>query len=172
MWQGAVEYDFSPDAEYCEVELPKLSELLDMPDLRADDGFALCVNIASPQLEQPTFHLPSHINVPRSTIEGLTSLIDSTSGDVKFVCLEHSVPDSNETDGEDSDDGSSSRPRALSRKRVLYAHSEIVKAACDFFHDLLTGDFQEAERVRRGDSRRTTIVIDDAGFQTVYWLLR
>jgi hypothetical protein len=36
----------------------------------------------------------------------------------------------------------------------------------------LTGEFEEAEKARRGDSRHVTVLIDDAEFETVYWLLK
>lgn len=172
IWQTVLDYEFSPNAEFCQVQLPELSSLAAHPELMSDNGLMICVNIASPASTQPTFHLPEQIIVPKSTIEGLAGLIDSATGDVKFVCLEHILSDRDETEIAGSDDTRPDRSWMLSRKRVLYAHSEILKAACEFFHDIITGDYQEADRARRGDSRRTTILIDDAGFETVYWMLR
>lgn len=169
-WSTHGEWEFNSLREYWEVELPKLCELLTIPDVDANDGFTICVQISTPANVRPTFSLPGQITVPKSTIVGLNGLIDSTTGDVKFVCLEHTTrlvgPD------EDDPEGSEKKLQPFSRKRVLFAHSEILKASCDYFNDLLTGEFEEAERARRGDSRYTTIIVDDAGFETVYWLLK
>jgi hypothetical protein len=170
VWQTTAEWEFTPTSEFWEAKLPKLSELLEHPELEADDGFCLCVDISSPLDEKPRFSLPDEIKVPRTIVDGLKGLVDSATGDVKFVCLEHTiVPVEEEEDASEEDKG---KKRLLSRKRMLYAHSEILKAACDYFNDLLTGDFSEADRVRRGDSRCLTVLVDDAGFETVYWMLR
>ena len=170
VWQTTAEWDFSPASEFWEVKLPKMSDLLEYTELEADDGFCLCVDISSPPDEKPRFTLPDEIKVPRKIVDGLKGLVDSTTGDVKFVCLEHTtVLADEEEDAMEEDKG---KKRTLSRKRVLYAHSEVLKAACDYFNDLLSGDFAETERVRRGDSRCLTVLVDDAGFEAVYWMLR
>ena len=66
---------------------------------------------------------------------------------------------------------SRSKTQTLSRKRVLYAHSDILKTRGEYFNDLLMGGFSESEAARRNEARHTTILVDDAGFETVYWML-
>lgn len=105
---------------------------------------------------------PGEVTVPRDVMAGLEQLLDSPSGDVQFVCLEHArAPTSG------SDYGGEGVEKLVSRKRVIYAHSEILKARSTYFKMLLDGGFKETE----GQTRRT-ITVDDAGYDTVYWLLR
>jgi hypothetical protein len=142
--------------------------LLAIPELAAQDAFCICVQISTPQASRPSFTLPKQVIIPKSLINGLKSLVDSTTGDVKLLCLQHTVRSPDLVVRGEVDQ--STQP--LSRKRVLYAHSDILKEACGYFHDLLTGEFEEAEKARRGDSRHVTVLIDDAEFETVYWLLK
>jgi hypothetical protein len=162
VWSRTLDWEFSRDAEYCEAQLPKLSEIMQDKEIASSDEFTLCVQIGSPAGSSPSFCLPGQLVVPESVVAGLQGLIDSPTGDVRFVCLEHlTVP------VEDED-----RLETQSRKRVLYAHSEVLKSRGDYFKDLLTGGFAESEVARRGDAKYTTILVDDAGFVTVYWMLR
>jgi len=136
---------------------------LEKKEVEMADEFSLCIQIGSPARNGPGFGLPDQLILPQSVIEGLKGLVDSPTGDVRFVCLEH-VPVSSE--GEDG------KAQTMSRKRVLYAHSDVLKARGDYFKDLLTGGFAESEVARRAETRYTTILVDDAGFDTVYWMLR
>ena len=174
-WHTSSDWDFSADNEYWETQLPKLSELLEYPDIKEHDGLVLCVHIASPASTRPFFTLPDQIIVPKRVINSLNGLVDSQTGDVKFVCLEHVTQPDEVRDADDKDKGNgkiSTSTHIVSRKRVLYAHSEVLTATGDYFHDLVTGGFSEAEGARRSDSRYTTILVDDAGFKTVYSMLR
>lgn len=171
VWTTSAEWEFSKDTEFWEVQLPLLSTLLDHAELTDADSFSLCVQIGSPPTSKPSFTLPEQQVVPRSMINGMAGLVDSVTGDVRFVCLEHtSVPLS--PLHEAGDDLIAKRLQTVSRKRVLYAHSEVLKARGEYFADLLMGGFSESDIARRSEGRCTTILVDDAGFETVYWMLR
>jgi hypothetical protein len=113
--------------------------------------YILSVQMASPSYISAWLE-PGQVVVPMDVITGLGDLLDSISGDVQFVCLEHTL----------KEDG-----RMISRKRAVYAHGEILRARSDYFKGLLDGGFRETE----GSGRRT-VLVDDASFDTVYWLLR
>lgn len=138
IWHTSAEHEFTKEAEYAAIALPPI-------DVEKQDGLTLCVQIGSPS-QKPTFTTPGEVVTPISLLEGLGALLDSATGDVQFVCLQH-------VDGE-------------ARKRTIYAHSEILRARSEYFKSLLSGGFKETE------SKRVTIVVDDADFDTVYWLLQ
>lgn len=171
-WTTSTEWEFTPHNEFWEVQLPKMSHLLSDPRLRDQDGFTLCIEIATPEAIGPAFSRPDKIEVDSALINGLRSLVDSTTGDVAFMCLEHDCPCTPTSEGDEEVAEETARPLTVSRKRVIYAHSEILKSASDFFHALLTGEFEEAGRARRGEARHTPIMVDDADFKAVYWVLR
>lgn len=137
-----------------------------MLEIQDPDAFALCIQIGSPDSSQPNFSRPGEQTVPRSVLHGLGDLLDSKTGDVRFVCLEHStLPSSPQPDPD------TNHHHTISRKRIVYAHSEVLKARCEYFRDLLTGGFSESEISKKSDGT-TTVIVDDAGFETVYWMLR
>lgn len=160
LWEHKGAYEFTRDREFYEIALPDLKAFLENPIVKENDALSLCIQIGSSPSVKPIFNLPKEVAMPTNLIHGLASLLDSPTGDVKFVCLEQAPRDGDEHGN-----------AGMFRKRVLYAHSEILKARCEYFHDLLDGGFSESE-ARRTDSRHTTILVDDAGFDTVYWLLR
>ena len=170
-WQTCTEWEFTANTEYWECRLPKISQLLLNPTVAEADAFTLCVQISSPAAEKPTFSLPARLEVPESIIGALSGLFDSKTGDVRFTCLEHRLE---ENIDQDIESGEAGEPKQVltSRKRVLYAHSAVLKARGEYFHDLLHGGFSESEVVRRGESRFTPIVVEDADYNTVYWMLR
>jgi hypothetical protein len=171
-WHRSTEHEFSRDTEYLGVTLPRLDELLADSDIGASNSFTLCVQIGSPSTHRPAFNLPDTVIVPPSVISGLANLLDSTTGDVQFVCLEHTaVP----AEGEHTAEGDQSRiptSTMLSRKRIMYAHSEILKARSGYFKTLLSGGFAEMELAKSSDSQYVTIIVDDASYDTVYWMLK
>jgi hypothetical protein len=176
-WNHTAEHDFSKDTEFLEVTLPLLDQLVSSPGIAQSNSFCLCVQIGSPADQKPAFNLPEMVYVPPSMISGLANMIDSKSGDMQFVCLEHSSfpadPSRADADPEDPQ-GKSERSLnpMLSRKRALYAHSEILRARSEYFKTLLGGEFAEMEHARSSESRHITIVVDDASFNTVYWMLK
>jgi hypothetical protein len=168
-WNHTAEHDFSKDTEFLEVTLPLLDQLVSSPGIAQSNSFCLCVQIGSPADQKPAFNLPEMVYVPPSMISGLANMIDSKSGDMQFVCLEHSSfpadPSRADADPEDPQ-GKSERSLnpMLSRKRALYAHSEILRARSEYFKTLLGGEFAEMEHARSSESRHITIVVDDASF--------
>lgn len=98
--------------------------------------------------------------VPRDMIDAMTALIDVPNGaDVRFVCLEH------ENEAEDGmEDG------MRSRKRVIYANSQVLAARSPYFLDLFAISF--AENTQISSDRIKTVVVESADFNTVYWMLR
>jgi len=170
-WTTSAEWEFSKDTEFWEIQLPLLSSFLEHTDIADADSFSLCVQIGSPCSCKPNFTLPDQLVVPRSIINGLAGLLDSNTGDVRFVCLEH-TPASVSSPREASDTLLRSKMQTASRKRILYAHSDVLKSRGDYFADLLMGGFSENEIAKRSDARFTTIIVDDAAFGTVYWMLK
>lgn len=158
MWHTSLDHEFSKDSEFAAVALPPLEELSQMSPISGDDGFTLCVQLSSPAHQKPDFTPPNQVVAPISLIQSLAGLLDSTSGDVQFVCLEHCRRSG---DGEGTEE-------TVSRKRIIYAHSEILKIRSDYFKSLLAGGFKEVE----GRGGKVTVLVDDADFDTVYWLLQ
>ena len=174
-WHTSAVCEFSADSEYFECRLPAFSTL--DQEILKQDSFTLCVQIRNPSDSDASFYLPGRLEIPPNIIQGLDGMFDTHSGDVKFVCLEHKlqgeeVSAESQTESSEAGEAETSKPQILSRKRVLYAHSEILKARGDYFKDLLNGGFSESEIIRRSDSRHTTITISDADFVTVYWMLK
>ncbi|OCF35127.1 hypothetical protein I316_03168 [Kwoniella heveanensis BCC8398] len=57
------------------------------------------------------------------------------------------------------------RPKITSRKRVIYAHADILEEKSDYFRDLLTSGFSES-------GRYNTITVEDGDHNTLYWVIR
>jgi len=70
----------------------------------------------------------------------------------------------------------------VSRKRVVWAHSDVLKARSEYFETMLSGAFAEGEGGRRGgggngregDRGRQVheVNLEGTDFTTVYWLLK
>ncbi|WVF69008.1 hypothetical protein IAT40_003782 [Kwoniella sp. CBS 6097] len=193
-WTYTTTCDFSMENEYCAVELPLLSTLMENESIRDHDGFKLCIWIGPKWDSRPAFTVP--VPVRSSTIRGLERLVDRDTGDIKFVCLEHVVQPSapgNEKgkkarrpddDGFREgltglsldplvvvDHGSASaltwneRPKVVTRKRVIYAHGDILEEKSEYFRVMLTSGFSDS-------GRYNTITVDDGDFNTLYWVIR
>ena len=62
---------------------------------------------------------------------------------------------------------------AFARKRVIYAHSDILTRRSDYFATMLSSSFSEnAKSIRPGERKVYTVVLEEADFVTVYWLLK
>ena len=62
---------------------------------------------------------------------------------------------------------------AFARKRVIYAHSDILTRRSEYFATMLSSSFSEnANSIRPGERKVYTIVLEEADFVTVYWLLK
>ncbi|TCD69884.1 hypothetical protein EIP91_005961 [Steccherinum ochraceum] len=189
-WQN--DWIFREDSEVWECPLPPLSTLLENPRIKETDSFVICVQVHSPV--GPFFpQQPSAAYVPRDLLDGLEASLDNANtGDVQFICLErkddtmdenHDVdatPDSPSTevptDRRSSSVSTMSLPSShtTARKRVIYAHSDILKRRSDYFATMLNSSFSEntAENKPTGERKVYTIMVEEADFCTIYWLLK
>lgn len=127
----------------------------------------------------------SHILLPAilTTQLLLRSMIDT--GDVQFICLERKdsgelldeTPESPSTEVTQSRRSSSStgtHPQSIARKRIIYAHSDILKRRSEYFATMLNSSFAENLTGTRipGERKMYTITVEEADFVTIYWLLK
>lgn len=65
-------------------------------------------------------------------------------------------------------------PRAVARKRIIYAHSDILTRRSEYFATMLNSSFSEnaAEHAMPGERKVYTIVVEEVDFVTIYWLLK
>ncbi|KAI0796913.1 hypothetical protein C8Q75DRAFT_790900 [Abortiporus biennis] len=181
-WQN--DWVFREDSEVWECPLPPLSALLENPRIKATDSFVICVQIHSPV--GPFFpQQPSASYVPRDLLDGLEASLDNANtGDVQFICLERKeglhleVPSSPSTETQGSirsssvSSMSSSSPSTVARKRIIYAHSDILTRRSEYFATMLNSSFLETAPSASGDRKMHTIVVEEADFVTIYWLLK
>lgn len=104
------------------------------------------------------------------------------TGDVRFVCLERRL--NNEASSGPSSNPSNQSAVSLSgsispfgsyttaRKRMIYAHSDILIRRSDYFATMLASSFAENSAISAGERKLYTIVVEDADFETIYWLLK
>ncbi|KAI0268185.1 hypothetical protein BC834DRAFT_821689 [Gloeopeniophorella convolvens] len=180
IWQ--TEWTFRQDNEVWQCALPSLSSLLENPRIQQTDSFVICIQVHTPT--GPFFpQHPSACYVPRDLLEGLEASLDnSNTGDVQFICLEKAVrerpPSSptppNTANSESRLSSSSSHSmnasRITARKRIIYAHSDILKRRSDYFSSMLSSTF--AETSLSGDRKVYTVAVEEADFVTIYWLLK
>ncbi|KIP12799.1 hypothetical protein PHLGIDRAFT_113393 [Phlebiopsis gigantea 11061_1 CR5-6] len=188
-WQN--DWVFREDSEVWECPLPPLSDLLDNTRIRHTDSFVICVQIHCPV--GPFFpQQPSAAYVPKELLDGLEALLDNANtGDVQFVCLERrededaeanspTVANSPDTPLATPQSGRSSTasstttsflPHRLARKRVIYAHSDILIRRSEYFATMLNSSFSETSALP-GERKTYTIVVEEADFATIYWLLK
>lgn len=109
-------------------------------------------------------------------VNGLANLLDSANtGDVQFICQEHREEEHGS--GNANDDTTTCH----TRKRILWAHSEILKSRSAYFRDLFCSGFNETicsplPSIRGSGNvepqRRTiTVTAEEADFTTMYWLI-
>ena len=106
------------------------------------------------------------------------------TGDVQFICLERKdaseafedSPDSPSTEVTPSRRSSSSAgtTQSIARKRIIYAHSDILKRRSDYFATMLNSSFAEnlPDTRHPGERKVYTITVEEADFVTIYWLLK
>ncbi|KAI0082392.1 hypothetical protein K474DRAFT_510158 [Panus rudis PR-1116 ss-1] len=181
-WQN--EWVFREDSEVWECPLPPLSVLLENPRIRETDSFVICIQIHSPV--GPFFpQQPSAVYVPRDLLDGLEASLDnSNTGDVQFICLERrdstdvleasSASPVTETPLSCRSTSSSAISHTVARKRIIYAHSDILIRRSDYFATMLNSSFAENRSEPRlpGERKLYTVVVEEADFDTVYWLLK
>jgi len=126
----------------------------------------------------------NHQLVPIDLLQAFSNAVDNkNTGDVKFVCLEYG--DEANLANQFGENANSSDVTSLTsaaeanfrvyRKRILYAHSDILEARSEYFKALLDFNASITSPTAQGsaiDRRIETIYCNDADFQTLYWLLR
>jgi hypothetical protein len=110
--------------------------------------------------------------------------IRTDTGDVRFVCLERLAADAQTSPALDAvpltdprSPSSASSYSAFSshttaRKRVIYAHSDILVRRSEYFATMLASSFSENSAFASGERKLYTIVVEEAEFETIYWLLK
>ncbi|KAG8743608.1 hypothetical protein FRC10_011671 [Ceratobasidium sp. 414] len=150
----------------------------------ATNSFVLCIQIhtpVGPQIPQQ----PSIYYVPKDLLEGIEASLDNANtGDVQFVCLERLGPSSSPSgsptpNSRRSSSASSSYPvhsssRLIARKRIIYAHSDILKtrAGGEYFSTMFSSGFAESAVGAPGERKMHTIIVEEADFNTIYWMLK
>jgi hypothetical protein len=159
LWTHSEKFNFQPNDDFIKVRLPILSEISQHPSIATSNAFTLCIRIEQEYGTAPAFQEDGKVTVPRGMINAMATLIDVPNGaDVKFICLEHETPEEEDEEG------------MRSRKRVIYANSQVLAARSPYFQDLFATSFQETSQ---GSSDRfKTVVVESADFNTVYWMLR
>lgn len=158
LWTHTEKFNFHPNDDFIKIRLPKLSEVSQHPSIVSQNAFTLCIRIEQEYGNSPAFQPEGKVKVPRDMIDAMAALIDVPNGaDVKFICLEHEIQE---------DEGVGMR----SRKRVIYANSQVLAARSPYFLDLFATSFVETAQV--ASDRFKTVVVESADFNTVYWMLR
>jgi len=158
LWSHTEKFNFHPNDDFLKVRLPVLSEISKHPSVSGEDAFTLCIRIEQEYGSLPAFQREGKVAVPKDMITAMASLIDVPNGaDVKFVCLEHEIQ-------EDEMEG------MRSRKRIIYANSQVLAARSQYFQDLFAISF--AENTQVANDKFKTVVVESADFNTVYWMLR
>ncbi|GJJ07522.1 hypothetical protein Clacol_001724 [Clathrus columnatus] len=155
-WQQ--NWKFCQGSEVWECSLPPLSTLLAHPRINETDSFILCVQIHSPVGPQFPQH-PSAYYVPKDLLDGLEASLDNPhTGDRTFNNL-------SPTAAPTVPGGTILFP--LARKRVIYAHSDILKRRSEYFHQMLNSSFSENSFNHwSGERKIHEIVIKEADFNT------
>ncbi|KAJ7582514.1 hypothetical protein C8J56DRAFT_954961 [Mycena floridula] len=185
-WQQ--DFVFRQESEVFACPLPSLSALLENTRIRETDSMMISVQIQ--QIHHtpvgqflPLAH-PSAYYVPRDLLEGIEASLDnSNTGDVRFVCLErltseNSPPASEATSPTTLRSPSSSSHAPFSghttaRKRIIYAHSDILTRRSDYFATMLSASgFSETNQNIVNERKVYEIVVEEADFVTIYWLLK
>ncbi|KAF9569002.1 hypothetical protein CPC08DRAFT_624509 [Agrocybe pediades] len=177
-WQN--DWVFRRESEVWECALPPLSSLLQNSRIADTDSMVLCIQIhspAGPDIPQR----PSVYYVPRDLLDGLEASLDnSNTGDVRFVCLEKYpgkvdsplLSPSRSGGSAMTDSTSSFGSHSLARKRIIYAHSDILTRRSEYFATMLSSSFSENSTVSNGGRQVYTIIVEEADFETMYWLLK
>ncbi|KAF9058013.1 hypothetical protein BJ165DRAFT_1335495 [Panaeolus papilionaceus] len=186
-WQN--DWVFRQESEVWECSLPTLSSLLENPRIRETDSFVICVQIHCPVGPSIPQH-PSVYYVPKDLLDGLEASLDnSNTGDVRFICLERysgssaqgelsTAPSNESTNSVQSATSATSiasspfNPYATARKRIIYAHSDILIRRSEYFATMFSSAFAENANNQTGERKVYTVVVEEADFETMYWLLK
>lgn len=61
---------------------------------------------------------------------------------------------------------------AIARKRIIYAHSDILIPRSEYFATMLSSSFAENSAPVNGERKVYTVTVEEADFETMYWLLK
>ncbi|CEH18252.1 hypothetical protein CBOM_04665 [Ceraceosorus bombacis] len=201
VWRHHAAHTFArDDGEFWEChELPSLTELLEFPAVSRQNAMELTLQISTgPRVAQTpesgtirtkntsVFEDKHTHSVPRALVNGLEGLLDcSATGDVILLVKERGLrlaPDADgerhvETDPFPSSSGTMpSGAGAVTRDRVLWAHSSILRARGEFWSDMLASSFAEGvehDLAEAYGGRRVRVLrLPDADFASAYALLR
>ncbi|KAF8969501.1 hypothetical protein BDZ97DRAFT_1646873 [Flammula alnicola] len=173
-WQN--DWVFRRESEVWECPLPPLSLLLENSRIQVTDSMIICVQIhspAGPSIPQQ----PSVYYVPRDLLDGLEASLDNpNTGDVRFVCLEKYTGNEGSPrlsiNSATSGSVSPYSSHATARKRIIYAHSDILIRRSEYFATMFSSSFAENSAVSSGERKLYTVVVEEADFETIYWLLK
>lgn len=62
--------------------------------------------------------------------------------------------------------------KITARKRIIYAHSDILTRRSEYFATMLASSFSENPTIVTGERKVYTVVVEEADFETIYWLLK
>ncbi|KAF4601950.1 hypothetical protein EYR40_005151 [Pleurotus pulmonarius] len=172
------DWNFRQESEVWECSLPPLSALLENDRIRETDSLVICIQLHSPV--GPFFpQHPSAYYVPRDLLDGLEASLDNANtGDVRFICLEKmdpgliASPAASDTASGLSQSASSHIYQTTARKRCIYAHSDILIRRSEHFTTMLGSSFLEAQTTTPGERKVYTVVVEEADFESIYWLLK
>ncbi|TFY78515.1 hypothetical protein EWM64_g5496, partial [Hericium alpestre] len=181
LWQN--DWSFRQENEVWECPLPPLSTLLENPRIAQTNSFVICIQIHSPIGPFIPQH-PSAYYVPRDLLDGLEASLDNpNTGDVQFVCLERMTVDPSlqspttpphtalsESHRSSSSSSHSFQTQTTARKRIIYAHSDILIRRSEYFATMLSSAF--SENTQHGERKMYTVTVEEADFVTIYWLLK
>ncbi|KAJ8086883.1 hypothetical protein PM082_005708 [Marasmius tenuissimus] len=181
-WQS--DWVFREGNEVWACSLPPLSALIENNSrVRDTDSLVICVQIHCPLGPFFPSH-PSAYYVPKDLLDGLEASLDNpNTGDVRFVCLERYKPDVVPPTPTEASSSATQRPASsmssyshssqmTARKRIIYAHSDILTRRSDYFATMLSSSFAENQGHIPGERKVHTIVVEEADFETIYWLLK
>lgn len=177
-WQN--NWVFRQESEVWECPLPSLSSLLENQRIRETDSLVICVQIHSP-IGPSIPQQPSVYYVPRDLLDGLEASLDNpNTGDVRFVCLERLAVEasSSPTDATSHRSASSVSSQSLfpsqmtARRRIIYAHSDILTRRSEYFASMLSSSFSENSAPTSGERKLYTVIVEEADYETIYWLLK
>ncbi|CAA7259631.1 unnamed protein product [Cyclocybe aegerita] len=174
-WQN--DWVFRRESEVWECPLPSLSSLLENPRIQETDSIVICVQIHCP-VGPSVPQQPSVYYVPKDLLDGLEASLDNpNTGDVRFVCLERykgqdDAPSNQPSSPNASETSSPFGSYATARKRIIYAHSDILKRRSEYFATMLSSAFAESSTLSCSERKIYTVVVEEVDFETTYWLLK
>lgn len=180
VWEVWSDFIFASESEYFQCPFPSITNLFERSSLiREADAVVIQVQVQSPM--EPAFatgqvgnllcgpRIKDTVLLPDSMLEGFGALLDDpNTADVRLYVYERSpvvrIP-------------GLATQQPLYRKRVLLAHSSVLKARSTLFKDMLDAQQQwseaavQVEEQPSGRMRRLSHVAVNVEFNSLYWLL-